>query len=146
MQFFYESEPVRVLQEQAEYLFKDHKEEVCLFGDVALKPAWERYKNLEKLGQLAFISARKNNKIVGYTVNIVTRHLHYDFIMAVNDAIYLQKPYRGYGIRLLKATERLLKNVGAEFFSISVKPHVDYRPVLEKLGYNLLEYEYFRRL
>lgn len=145
MEYIIESDPVRVIREQI-HLLTDHKDEVCVFPDVILDPDWDKYDALDKLEMLAVITARRNGKVVGYSVNILMRHLHYDFKYAINDIIYMIPPLRGHAMGLLRATERMLTDIEVKFFSLSVKPHIDYRPVLERLGYKLLEYQYFRRL
>lgn len=145
MEYVIEANPVQVIRDHI-HLLSDHKDEVCVFPDVTLDPDWVRYETLEKLGVLAVITARRNGKVVGYSVNMILRHLHYDFKFALNDIIYMIPPLRGHAIGLLKSTERMLKNEGVDIFSLSVKPHIDYRPVLKRLGYSLLEYQYFRRL
>lgn len=147
MEYFLEKNPIPIIQKELE-LLQAHKDEAGMFGDdVMLSPDWRRYANLSEVGAACLITAKDDEGIIrGYTVNFLHRHIHYDLMIAVNDIIYLQKGYRGHAIHLLKRTERLMKNAGAEVFSICVKPHIDFRPVLEKLGYNLLEYVYFRRL
>lgn len=145
IQFVYETNPVPLFR-KLNVILQEHKEELCLYPGAELNPDWNAYRKLFEKGVLAVVTARRNNEIVGYTVNFISRHLHYSFLYGVNDIIYMHPEYRGYGIKLIKTTERLLKDKGVEFFSMSIKPHVDFRRVLEKLGYHLLEYQYFRRL
>lgn len=147
MDYFLEKNPIPIIQKEFKML-QAHMDEAGMFGDdIPLNPDWRRYANLHEAGAACLITAKDREGIIrGYTVNFLHRHIHYDFIIAVNDVIYLQKGYRGHAIQLLKRTERLMKNAGATVFSISVKPHIDFGPVLKKLGYNLLEYQYFRRL
>jgi len=129
-------------------LLQAHKEEVGLFGDdIPLSPAWDRYMELAKLGALQWVSARNDDgELVGYSSDILTRHLHYDFLIGINDIIYLKPGYRGYGIKLIRYVENLLLNKGAKFYTLSIKPHVDFSPVVKRLKYSLLESQYFRRL
>ena len=145
IQFVHELNPVPLF-EKLDVMLQDHKEELCLFPDAKLDPDWNAYKKLHEAKTLKVITARRNDEIVGYTVNFISRHFHYNFLYGVNDIIYMHPDYRGYGIQLIKTTERLLKDIGVEFFSLSIKPHVDFRRVVEKLGYSLLEFQYFRRL
>ena len=145
IEFRIESDPVHLFKD-LEYLLEMHKDELCLFPDAVLSPDWDVYTQLHHTGKLIVITLRRNDKIVGYTVNFISRHTHYDFIYGVNDILYILPEYRGYGIKLIKVTERALKDKGVEFFSLSIKPHVDFRRVIEKLGYSLLEFQYFRRI
>ena len=127
-------------------LLNDHKDELCLFPGAVLQPDWRVYEQLSDMGKLVVITLRKDGEIIGYTINVLQRHMHYPFLYAVNDILYIKPGLRGHGIRLIKFTEKTLKEKGASFFTFSIKPHVDFRQVAEKLGYNLLEYQYFRRL
>ena len=143
--FQIELDPVPVFKE-LDGILQKHKEELCLFPDTVLAPDWNVYRKLSRIGKLIVITARQENEIVGYTINIIQRHMHYPFLYGVNDILYMEPELRGHGIRLIKFTEKTLKEKGVSFFSLSIKPHVDFRKVVEKLGYNLLEYQYFRRL
>lgn len=129
-------------------LLQAHKDELCTFGeDVILDPDWVNYKRLADAGILQVVFARNEDReLVGYTVNIMIRHLHYNFIIAVNDILYFKPEYRGHGIRLIKFTERCLKARGVNIYSLSIKPHLDFSPVVERFGYQLLESNYWRRL
>ncbi len=147
MKVYLEKDPIPVMKELISVLQK-HKEEACLFGeDVDLDPNWDKYENLWKSGKGFLATARKNNnEIIGYAVNLIDRHLHYNFKYAVNDIIYMHPKYRGHVMAFIKHMERHMKRIGIDFFIISIKPHIDFRPVMKKLNYNLLEYLYFRRL
>ena len=129
-------------------LLQIHKDEVNRFGDdIELDPDWKRYHILAELGILHIVTARDDlDETVGYCCTILTRHLHYDFKIAVNDIIFLTKPYRGYAIKLLRFVEDCLKRKGVNIHSIAIKPHLDFSPVVKRMGYELLEYQYFRRI
>jgi hypothetical protein len=145
MDYQVEHYPVTVFKELND-LLQDHKDEVCVFPGVQLIPDWDTYAKLSDSGNLCVVTAKEDGVIVGYTINVISRHLHYPFLMAVNDIIYFKPEYRGHGLTLIRRTQQEVKLKGARFFSISVKPHIDFRPVLERMGYELLEYQYFRRL
>lgn len=141
-----EKDPIHVMKDNI-HLLLAHKEEISRYGkEWDLDPYWKRYEAMVQNGTANMISARKNGEIIGYTVNLIFRHLHYNFIMGYNDLIYMLPEYRGYGIRLIRETEKYMKLLGVDIFNISVKPHVDFRKVLEKFNYKFIEYEYARRL
>ena len=118
------------------------------FGDdIFLSPNWIMYEKLTQLGRFHAVTARKEDKtIVGYCSTIIARHLHYDFTMGVNDIIYLEPEYRGYGMKLIRFVDECLKRKGVKFVTIAIKPHLDFSPVVKRLGYELLESQYFRRI
>lgn len=128
-------------------LLKLHKEEVGMFGtDIPLAPDWVLYKNLAKMGVLNIITMRKQGKLIGYYISFITRHLHYDFKMSSNDILYIEKKYRGHAMSFFRFIQKHLKSKGIKIMSFSIKPILDFRKVAEYLGFELLEYNYFKRL
>lgn len=128
-------------------LLDAHKEELCLFDNVELAPKWDKYKMMADMNMLHAVFARtETGELVGYTVEFVIEHMHYDFKMATNDILYLKPKYRGHGIRLIKFTENSLKKIGVDIYVMSIKPHVDFSQVIERFGYQHLESNYWRRL
>ena len=127
-------------------LLDAHKEELCLFDNVKLNPKWEQYRRMADMGMLHVVFARDDGVLIGYVVNFIIDHMHYDFKMAANDILYMKPDYRGHGIRLIRFTEKCLKLRGVDIYTISIKPHVDFSPVLERFGYKHLESNYWRRL
>ena len=91
-------------------LVQEHRDELATYKDVmALNPDRERYKELEDAGRLKTLVLRDDdNKIVGYSVLVFSRSLHYkDLSLATNDVIYVRKDLRntGWGLKLLGETE-----------------------------------------
>jgi GNAT superfamily N-acetyltransferase len=128
-------------------LLDAHYEELCLFDNVKLAPKWDKYKVMADMGMLHVVFARnEKGELVGYTVDFVIEHMHYDFKMATNDILYMKPKYRGHGIRLIKFTENSLKKLGVDIYVMSIKPHVDFSRVIERFGYQHLESNYWRRL
>lgn len=146
IKYCFEDDPVNLMKKHLPML-ESHREEVSRFGDdIPLDPDWDRYYQLFESDSLCMIGMHQGDKLIGYTVNLMFRHLHYNFKMGYTDLIYIKPGYRGHALRLIKNTERLLKTLGVDIYNITVKPHVDFRKVLEKLGYTFLEYNYIRRL
>ncbi len=128
-------------------LLPEHKKEACLFGDVELDVNWEGYRKMADMGMLHVVFARtETGELVGYTVNFIIRHLHYNFIMSTNDIIYMKPKYRGHATKLIKFTEERLIEKGVNIYVLSIKPHIDFSPVVERFGYKHLESNYWRRL
>ena len=128
-------------------LLKDHQKEVSIFEGEPLVPDWTVYKAMNSTGNVCVVTAHNDEgDIIGYTITVIARHLHYPFMIGTNDILYMAPKYRGHAFKLLRFTERELKRRGVKYFSLSIKPHVDFRPLVEKLGYNLFEYQYIRRL
>lgn len=149
MKFVEEKDPYPVFRELAPML-QDHMDEINKVYHVdKIDPSWRVYQNLFNLGRLVCVTARldyNESEIVGYTTTIITKHLHYNILVGHNDIIYLKPDFRGYGRDLIKATMAALKARNIEYFSLAIKPHIDFSPMLERMGYDLFETHYIRRL
>lgn len=87
--------------------------------DVAkLAPDYERYYALEDAGcLLVLLAVQDNARVLGYSVFLVDRHLHYKgMVVAMNDLLYLHPDHRGgmTGVRLIRESERQCKHQGAK--------------------------------
>ena len=147
IEFFVEADPTRVFK-QIERLLQRHMDEVCMFGDdCMLAPDWVKYRQLSDMGMLNIVSARnEDGDMVGYCSDFIIRHMHYAFVMASNDAIYLLPEHRGVGGKLIKFVEKCLTDKGVRFYSIAIKPQIDFSPIVKRMGYKLMESHYYRRL
>lgn len=117
-----------------------HKESVNLDLDI------DAYMSLEDSGVLKVITARDDNgTLVGYCSMLIMPHLHYkNDIFAFNDGIYISPRYRNgfVGIRLLKESERVMKDNGVSVMTVHVKPTKDFSPVLKRIGFSEFETVY----
>ena len=131
-------------------LLRLHWEEIALNKDVIkLNPDWDQYYEAEAAGVLRGFTARDNGKLVGYFVVMVHRSMHYkDHLFANNDVIFLHPDYRkGFaGIKLIKFATECLREDGVSMLFINTKVHRPFGPVLERLGFNLIENVFSKRL
>ena len=133
--------------EEIQELLKKHKEEIGMFGkDIELDPDWEMYKTLAEAGILNIITMRMRGHLLGYYISFIVRHLHYNVKVSSNDILYIEKGYRGHALSFFKYIQKNLKVKGIIIMSFNIKPIVDFRTVAEYLGFELLEYTYFKRL
>jgi hypothetical protein len=146
MSVTYQQEFLHSVEHELKDLLQQHWKEIALNQDfIPLNPCWESYHNLEEEGKLRIFTARDSGKLIGYFVVIVSYNLHYkDHLFATNDVLYLHKDYRkGFtGIRLIKFCEQCLMKDGVSVFTINTKVHQAFDPILERLGYNLIERVY----
>jgi len=146
----YQQEFLCQVVDEIKHLIQLHWEEIALNKDfIKLNPCWESYEQLEEGGKLRIFTARDDGVLVGYFVVIVAHNIHYkDHLFAVNDIIYLHQDYRkGFaGIRLIKFGEKCLKEDGASVLTVNTKTHQAFDPVLERLGFNLIERVYSKPL
>ena len=150
MTITYQQEFLETFRDEAEVLIHKHWEEIALNKDkIKLNPDWEMYSLLESNGALKIFTARSDDKLVGYFVVLVGTNIHYkDHLFASNDVIYLDPEYRKgmTGIKLIKAAEKWLKDDGVSVLVINTKVHRPFDSVLERLGFNLIERVYSKRL
>ncbi|MCK4714577.1 MAG: GNAT family N-acetyltransferase [Candidatus Aenigmarchaeota archaeon] len=126
-----------------------HKDELCLYDDFEFDPDWEGYKLLFGLGQLKVITAREDGKLIGYAAYAIHQNCHYRGRKhAIQDVLYIAPEYRGnmMGVRLIKYSDDILKHEGVHLVSHHVKVKNDFGPLLERIGYQLAEKIYERRL
>ena len=127
------------LVEGYDELLSRHWEEIALNKDkINLSPDWEAYLAKEEAGETALFTVRDDNKLVGYFLVFIGRHIHYqDHVFAQNDVIYVAPEYRkGFtGIKLIKFAEKCLKEDGVSVIQINTKFHKDFGSILKRLGY-----------
>lgn len=132
------------MQELGKTLLEEHYEELTLNKEVVkLNVDWQKYRMMEQCGVLMALGAWENNTLIGYTVFFLAPHMHYqDIKMAKNDVLFLTKEKRkgSTGIRLIKESERVLKEKGVTKVVWHCKYGTVAGKVLEKLGYVNEEY------
>lgn len=131
-------------------LLADHREELATNKELmVLKPDMPVYVNLEDNDALLSLGAFDGDRIVGYSVNIIARNLHYaDVLMCQNDVLYLDPEYRTgpNGLRLIRQTERLAKERGCHLMLWHAKPGTNLLAMLPKLGYGTQDVVFSRGL
>lgn len=118
-----------------------HREELTTHKHLmALKPDVSRYKLLEDGGMLFTLALYDEQRIVGYSVNMVVRNIHYsDLITSQNDILFVHPDYRRgmWGAKLIKETERVAKQRGASFIIFHGKPDTIFSSIMPRLGYGV---------
>ena len=95
------------------------------------------------------LGAFLEDKLIGYTVNVVTNHLHYaDLLIVQNDIIFLCKEHRKgrLGLQLIKRTEEEAKKLGARLCIWHGKVGTALAGILPKLGYGEHEIIYTKEI
>ena len=110
---------------------------------------YERYSLLETDGALLTLIAKVNDVVVGYSVNIISPHLHYkDSLVCYNDLLFVSKEKRTspLGIKLIKHTEELAKQRGAQVMLWHAKQDTPLSKILPRMGNTLHEHIYMKEL
>ena len=134
------------VRREIEPLLEEHWKEIALNKEVIkLNPDWEGYARLDNINALRVYTARKNDKLMGYFVVIVSKSLHYrDHLFANNDIIFLTKAARKglTGVKLIKFAIDSLTAEGITKLHVNTKAHQPFDAILERLNFEEIERVY----
>lgn len=127
-----------------------HREELATNKKLMiLKPDRQKYKKLEDLGCLKTLMLFDNEKMIGYSILILTNALHYmDLTMGQSDVLFIHPDYRKgrWGIKLIQETEKLAKNHGIKFITWHGKENTSFSHLMPKLGYQVQDIIFSKEL
>lgn len=132
-------------------LVKAHYEEIAHHKDIALDPGIAAYANFIGAGMLRLYTVRDLcGTLHGYAVFIVSPNIHYQGCLQANqDVLYVRPEKRGWtGIKFLKWIDKRLKKDGVQLVRhhLKAKEGQNFGKVLERMGYELVDLVYDRRL
>lgn len=145
----FQREKADTLIEEIKPLLDLHWNEISHYPDIPLDPDYEKYIEIEKTGTLRCFTVRLDNKLIGYVIYFVCENLHYkSSLQAVQDILFIQPDQRGIllGMKLLKFANDELRNEGVQVDYQHIKAKHNFGPMLERLGYELVDLIYAKRL
>ena len=119
-------------------MLKKHWVEIAHYPDIQFNPNWDAYFQLQKNNLLVVMTARDDNKLIGYIAYFVMPNLHYkDSLQANQDVVFVDPLYRRgtLGYKLIRQSEILLKDMGVQVVTQHLKFEHDFSPLLKRLGY-----------
>ena len=135
---------------ELEPLIREHWLEVAHYLDIPLDPDRDAYNAMEDAGAVRAYTARIKGVLVGYVIYFVRPNLHYSGSkQAVQDVLFIAPEHRGgLGFRLLRWSHERLRDEGVQvvYQHVKVKPGLNFGPVLERMGYELIDNIYGKRL
>ena len=137
-----------VIQEIAP-LFEAHYREIAHYQDIPLSVDYAAYLRLEARGCLRIYTIRVGILLVGYAIFAVARSMHYSTsLQARQDILYLDPEYRHgrLGMRFIAWCDEQLRAEGVQVVFQHIKAAHNFGPMLERLGYELIDHMYGRRL
>lgn len=136
------------LFEELAPLFQKHYEEIAHYKDIVLDPDWEQYDLLERAGALrVYIARDSSGHVVGYAVYFIRNNPHYkNSRQALQDILFIDPDKRGFGAKFILWCDKQLKEEGVQVTYHHVKAKHNFGPMLERLGYHLVDLIYARRL
>lgn len=131
-------------------LFERHRDELATNPDLMrLAPDRETYERIERSGALFALWCYVDKKLVGYSVNIHQRNMHYSaLVFSQNDVLYIAPEHRknGTGLAIIKATEEASKARGCQMHIWHAKPGTALDALLPRLGYGVQDILYSKVL
>jgi hypothetical protein len=126
-----------------------HWQELGLDLDLEIAPDYGKMQILEGLGMFKVITVREDGRLVGYLLAVVNTHLHYRNSpkVLIVDAYYVSPECRsGTGVKLVRFTEELAKQLGTIKIYFSCKVHKDHSKLFNALGYRLSDFAFTKRI
>jgi hypothetical protein len=135
----FEEEPWAKFWPDGQDLFPLHWKELALNQDkIKMDVDAPRYEQMEQLGMLNILTARKEGKLTGYIMSFIMPHFHYKSAgnMCLIDMFWTKPEARhGTGVRLFIEWEKRMKARGVINLITSCKVHQDHQKLFERLGY-----------
>jgi GNAT superfamily N-acetyltransferase len=127
-------------EKEGSLIFRRHWEDLALDHDkIDLGVDNQKYQQMDDLGILHILTARKDGRLIGYFLAFLMVHPHYSNagLMAIADVYYLLPEARsgGTGARLFAEVEKTLKARGVVKAYLSCKLHQDHSKLFTRLGW-----------
>jgi len=124
-----------------------HYEEMRPYDDIPLLVDWHRLIGLERMGVLKLYTARKEGVLVGYASFIVYPSMEYSTTLQASlTNIFIHAQHRGRGGAFISWCDEELKKLSVKIVYHHVKVKNDYGVLLKRLGYDMMNIEYAKRL
>lgn len=125
---------------------KHYKE--CKIDDSDFEPDDNAFSGLCENGKLQILTARNNGKLVGYLINVISRHMLFDKICSFHIGWFVKAEFRRklVGLELLKKGEEYLKNSGVKKMYGSHTMTVDASKAFDRLNWQLNEKHYIKEI
>ena len=149
MRIVFARETVAGIWEEAQPLFAAHWREIAHYPDIPFAPDREMYVQLDESGLLRVFTVRLDGQLAGYNAFFVKPHPHYSgSLQAAQDVLFLHPDCRnaGIGIRFIDWCDGELAAEGVQVVTQHLKAAHNHGPLLERLGYELMDLIYTRRL
>lgn len=136
------------LWREATPLLIAHWREIAHFQDIQLDPDLTLYHAAQEAGMVRCYTARDAGVLVGYAIFFVRTNPHYRrSLQATQDVLFLDPSRRGLtGARFIQWCDEQLQAEGVQAVYHHVKAEHNFGSMLERMGYELVDLIYARRL
>jgi len=131
---------------------KHWEETERLYLDDPIKPSYDKYAELEALGQFVHFTARKNGQMVGYLQYYLFPDMHMGkTLTAREDAFFVAPEERGKGLaqKMLDYAEDSLRKLGCKYAAMTTKAPAggpDISAFLERNRYRAVSTLFLKKL
>lgn len=149
MEITYQRESFAQAYPEAQPLIVRHWQEIDSFKASAVDVDEAVYEQADALGMFRCYTMRESGKLIGYATFFVRPSPHTkNAIHALHDTLYVAPEHRkgSLGIRFMDYCENQMRAEGVQLIYQHTTPENDYRPILERREYRLVEYVYAKRL
>lgn len=130
-------------------LLHEHYAEIAHYQDIPIAIDIEAYLKAERQGILRIYTVRHGGELIGYALFAVKPSIKYSgSLQAQQDVLYLSPAFRKgrVGMRFIQWCDTQLKAEGVQVCYQHVKAAHNFGPMLERMGYELIDHIYGRRL
>ena len=135
---------------EVEPLLHRHYDEIAKFKDLAVvNPDLDRYAKIDAEGRFIGLIAENEGQIVGYSANFIAQNLHYsDLRYCQNDVLYVVPEHRDsrMGLSLIRQTVKCAKEKGAQLMLWHAKDKTTLDILLPRLGYEIMDIIWAKRI
>lgn len=149
MEIAFARENLGAVWDEVQPLLQAHWREIAHYQDIPLDVDVQTYAQIEAAGVLRIFTVRVDGRLAGYNCFMVKAHPHYRCSLQANqDVLFLAPDFRGagVGIRFIDWCDGELAAEGVQVVYQHVKAAHNFGPLLERLGYELMDLIYARRL
>jgi len=133
--------------DEAYVLWQEHHDEL-VGKDVKFLPDFQKYKLIEKNGNLRVFTIRHNKRLIGYAVFIVLPHHHrLQVVQAENTLFFVTKEHRKglLASKFIRWCEKELFDNGVSQISMRTKLRASFGILLKRLKYKEEEVVYLKK-
>jgi len=133
--------------DEVEQLARLHYKESCPYDDIPININWIKIEVLEKNGLLKFYTMKEDDRLIGYAAfNLFNPLEYFKSPQASLSNIFIHPDKRGRGASFISWCDEQLKKLGVQVVYHHVKSKNDYGLLLKRLGYDIMNIEYSKRL
>lgn len=144
----FQEESIMDVWDEMEPIAIKHHDEVSSHKDIPLNLDKLIYSSLDKSGVLKFFTIRDGQRLIGYASLVASKHPHYDIKCSYQDGLFLDAAYRGklVGFKFIQWCDDNLKKDGVTLSTQNVNKNHNFGRMLTKIGYDLTDLMFTRRL